>query len=393
MNKSFSVFSLILGVVLLVSCGEPNIPYFYYTEEQKNILDQTLDLPDLPENYEIDFPEHLARQGLFPRKVSDDRATLGRVLFYDKKLSRTGTIACGSCHRQDIGFSDNKAVSLGVDDREGDRNAIALGSVANFSAYYGVDLNGSNAIRFLWDNRAANATDQAKAAITNPKEMDMHMDEVVSMVKAQPYYQVLFEEAYENGVINEANVLDAISNFIDAMGSYQSKFDVEARKKYSSGYVYGDEPVKENFDGFTAQENAGKEIYMTKCASCHSPVAGRPVFNYANNGLDAETGADLGVGGIADFAGMPGTDGAFKIPTLRNCELSAPFMHDGRIKTLEDVVEHYSSGIKNHPNLHANLPAGGMNLTATQKADLITFLKTLTDNTIAVEERFSNPFK
>lgn len=395
MRKVVVFSGLILVVAVFISsCTSKPFEYKYYTSEEVATLDQYVDVGqhDIPEDYKVDFPEHLASQGLFPRAINDDRATLGRVLFYDKNLSRTGTIACASCHKQEIGFSDDKSVSLGVEDREGVRNAIALSSVANFSAYYGTDLNGSNAIRFLWDNRAGTAREQAKAAITNEKEMDMHMNEIVERVKNLPYYPILFKYAYDGAVIDETNVLDAIANFVDAMGSYKSKFDTEARKKYQGGYVWGTEPVKESFAGFTASENAGKEIYMNKCASCHSPIAGRPMFNYANNGLDAVTGSDKGVGGVAEFVNFPDADGAFKVPTLRNIEMSAPYMHDGRFKNLEEVVEFYSSGVKNHPSLHQNMKAGGFGFTTQQKQDLITFLKTFTDNTIATEKKYSNPF-
>ena len=393
MKKTLPVFAMLSAVLLFVACKNENIEYFYYSPEEKAILDQHLDLPDLPSKYTAVFPEHLARQGLFPRPISDDKATLGRVIFYDKKLSKDGKVACANCHKAEFGFGDNTAVSLGVEDREGDRNSIALGSVANFSAYYGTDLNGSSAIRFFWDNRAETAEAQSRGSMTNPQEMDMHMSEIVNVVRSQPYYEPLFNKAFAGkypSSATEENVLDAIANFVDAMGSFQSKFDVEAAKKYQGNYNFGEEPVKEDFPGFTASENRGKQIYMTRCASCHNAVLGRPNLNNASNGLDAAFGEDLGVGAITNIAYDKGT---FKVPTLRNIAVTAPYMHDGRFKSLEEVVEHYSTGIKSHPNLAGQLPAGGFNFSTAQKQDIIAFLNTMTDNALVIEERFANPFK
>lgn len=396
MKKAVPVFAVLVIGMFMVACKDKDFTYYYYSPEEKAILDRYLNLPDLPDSYVIAFPEHLSRQGLFPRAVSDDKATLGRVIFYDKKLSKDATVACANCHKQEFGFGDDAAVSLGVYDRAGDRNSIALGSVANFSAYYGTNLNGPTAIRFFWDNRAETAMAQSRGSMTNPKEMDMHMSEIVAVMKSEPYYEPLFNKSYGDkgrypDNVTEETALDAIANFVDAMGSYQSPFDVEASKKYANNYSYGTEPMNESFGGFTDAENRGKQVYLNSCASCHNAVMGRPNFNFANNGLDAALGEDLGVGGVT---GVTSEKGTFKIPTLRNIAVTAPYMHDGRFKTLEEVVEHYSTGIKNHPNLsRAQLSQGGFNFTSQQKQDLVAFLNTLTDNSLATATRFSNPFK
>ena len=309
------------------------------------------------------------------------------MLFYDKNLSKDGTISCGSCHKQSIGFSDDIALSKGVSGNVTDRNSIALASVANFSAYYGTDLNGSGAIRFFWDNRAETIAQQSTGSLENPKEMGMHMSEVVAAILEQPYYTPLFKKAYGDANVTADRVTESIANFINAMGSYRSKFDEEAGKEtYGSTY--------RNFSGFTENQNRGLKIYQDNCSSCHSPIMGRPMLFNANNGLDAVTMADAGVGGIS---GNGFEKGCFKVPTLRNIALTAPYMHDGRFATLEEVVEHYNSGIQAHPNLHPNLKSNGqpkrLNLSVGDKQDLIAFLNTLTDDKFRNDERFSDPFK
>ncbi len=392
MKKTGTFFTIATLLLLASACNKkPDFNYFYYTAEETALLGEYLNLPDLPLDYTVEFPLHLRSAGLFPRPVERDKAVLGRVLFYDKQLSKDGTIACASCHKQEIGFSDDQRVSLGVYGRAGERNAIALSSVANFSAYYGTDINGSQAIRFFWDNRAETAADQNRGSLTNPLEMDMHMSDVVAAVENQPYYQPLFRKAYGDGAVTADRVNESIANFINALGSFQSKFDEEASKPGPNVY-YVD--LDRQFAGFSLEENRGKSIYMQNCASCHSTNMGRPVLFYANNGLDAGFTSDLGVGGIT---GASLEKGVFKVPTLRNIALTAPYMHDGRFQTLEEVVEHYNSGIQDHPNLHHDLQVGGqpkrMHMSAGSKQDLIAFLNTLTDEKLRVDERFANPFK
>jgi cytochrome c peroxidase len=387
MNKIRTTITLFGALMLVAACKKADFEYHYYSQEEYATLTQYLNLPDIPDDYTVNFPAHLRNAGLFPRPVERDRAVLGRVLFYDTKLSKDGTVACASCHKQELGFSDNVAFSRGVYDRSTDRNSIALASVSNFSAYYGTDLNGSQAIRFFWDNRAETAADQSRGSLTNVKEMDMHMSEVVAAVQSQPYYEALFKKAYGDFTVSQDRVTDAISNFVNAMGSYQSKFDVEAAKiatYYSNTYT--------DFAGFNAQENRGLQLYQTNCSSCHSPIMGRPMLFNANNGL--ETSNDKGVGAITNLLD---DDGTFKVPTLRNIALSAPYMHDGRFKTLAEVVEHYSNGVQSHPNLHENLKIAGspknLDLSSDDKQALIAFLHTLTDQQVQVDARFSDPFK
>ena len=389
-----ALFCLLL---LAASCNQkPEFNYFYYDSEDYALLSKTLNLPELPLDYSVKFGEHLSRTGIFPRPVDNDKAALGRVLFYDKNLSKDGTISCASCHKQELGFADNTQFSRGVFDRSTERNSFALSSVANFSAYYGTDLNGSSAIRFFWDNRAGTVAEQAAATLSNPKEMNMEMHEVLGAVQSLEYYKPLFKMAYNDEAVTAERITEAISDFINAMGSVNSRFDREADKAVAVSSMWGNlEPaLRPAFSGFSAQENRGKELFINNCASCHSANQGRPPLFNANNGLDEST-VDAGVGG---FTNQPYEMGTFKVPTLRNVALTAPYMHDGRFNSLEEVVEHYNAGVKTHPNLHPDLknPTGQpkrLNLSQQDKDALVAFLHTLTDPSVASDERFSNPFK
>jgi cytochrome c peroxidase len=393
MKKIGTTFSMLAALLAFVACSKKSdFDYHFYSPEEQATLSQYLNLPDIPDEYIVNFPAHLRSAGLFPRPVERDKAILGRVLFYDTKLSKDGTIACASCHKQELGFGDDVAFSRGVYNRTTERNSIALASVSNFSAYYGTDLNGTQAIRFFWDNRAETAAEQSQGSLTNEREMNMHMGEVVAAVQSQPYYTPLFNKAFGNDFVSADRIKESISNFVNAMGSYQSKFDEEAGKidPYSSFPQY-----YSNLAGFTAEENRGLQLYQTNCSSCHSPIMGRPMLFNASNGLDAATASDRGVGPIS---GYPEDEGTFKVPTLRNIAVTAPYMHDGRFNTLEQVVEFYNSGIQAHQNLHPNLKDFNgnpkrLNLSDSDKQALIAFLHTLTDHQVSVDPKFSDPFK
>ena len=201
------------------------------------------------------------------------------------------------------------------------------------------------------------------------------------------HYSVLFEKAYGDAEVNSDRIAESITAFIDAISSTNSKFDkgLEAATKFSA---------EKNFYNFTDEENRGKALYNSNCASCHTDKHNFTVKATANNGLDMEY-EDKGIGGRLNNEEL---FGVFKIPFLRNIELTAPYMHDGRFETLEDVVDHYSEGIVNHVNLSKDLKNAddtpkNMNLSQEDKSALVAYLKTLTDETIASDERFLDPFK
>jgi cytochrome c peroxidase len=258
----------------------------------------------------------------------------------------------------------------------------------SFAAYYGTDVFGSFGVPFMWDNRFGAARDQARAAFTSQKEMGLTMDEIVDVIGAQDYYKPLFRRAFGSEQVDENTILSAVAEFIDGLGTFNSKFDQEA------GALEDVFNLEQPFPGFTEAENRGKLLYLTNCSSCHSGNFGRPVVLAANNGLDASY-SDNGVGGVTN---NPQDMDLFKVPTLRNIAVSGPYMHDGRFATLEDVIEHYSTGIQAHPRLSNELRTSTgepkrFNFSAQDKADLVAFLETLTDLEYAETERFSNPFK
>lgn len=386
--RKLALLSLLLSCVLFVACHEkPEVIQLDYLPEEKAILDQYLTLPDEMDVYDPKFLYNMVVAGVQRPRIDRRKAVLGRVLFYDQHLSKDGTISCASCHKQELGFGDDKSVSPGVFGRLGERNSLPLSSVVSFGSQYGTE-NGETASRFFWDNRSETAEAQIMASMSNPKEMNMDMGEIVAAVESQPFYSVLFEKAYGDAGITPKRITESIANFVNSMGSFQSKFD-QAFSKNPFEYIQFD------FSDFTASENRGKTIYLENCACCHSSRMTIGALPNTSNGLDAELVGDLGVGGVT---GATSDMGTFKVPTLRNIALTAPYMHDGRFQTLEQVVEHYNSGVQNHPNLSQMLKTAEgapkrMNLSETAKQDLIAFLYTLTDETVRTDKRFSNPFK
>ncbi|MEL6968599.1 MAG: cytochrome c peroxidase [Bacteroidota bacterium] len=382
----------LLGVLAfaLSSCVSDDVEVReeYYYPEELAIMQQALNLPEKPMDYSVQLPNHLSRSGLFARQVNRDMATLGRVLFYDQALSSTGEVSCASCHKQSLAFSDEKASSDGVSGNQTDRNSLALGSVASFAAYYGTDLFGTFGVPFMWDNRFGTAREQARAAFINEKEMGMTIESLIGTISSRDYYAPLFRRAYGSSEVTEERIMSAVAEFVDGLASFGSKFD-EAAEASTDGLN-----MAVNFSDFTTAENRGKQIYLTNCSGCHSSVMGRPVLNSANNGL-AMVYDDEGIGGFT----LNDTEMyTFKVPTLRNVALSAPYMHDGSFESLEEVVDFYSDNVADHPRLHELLRDQSgqpkrLNLDADDKAALVAFLETLTDLDYLQEERYSDPFK
>jgi cytochrome c peroxidase len=248
--------------------------------------------------------------------------------------------------------------------------------------------------RFFWDERAASLEEQVLQPFQDEVEMGMTLEEVVNAVKAQDFYSDLFIDAFGDDEITSDKISKALAQFVRSIISVNSKYDL--------GRQMVNNPIQD-FPNFTASENNGKQLFFRpipqgggSCIGCHSTEAFiNPDNGPTNNGLDEFSTDDLGV---FEAINNPNFEGAFKVPSLKNIELTAPYMHDGRFATLEEVVEHYNSGIQNHQNLGQALrdPQTGLpvqlNLTEQEKTDLVNFLKTLTDDDISTDEKFSDPF-
>ena len=342
-----------------------------------------LRLPVTPFDYTPPLPPHYltpqARgQDNTPTNnpITDSAAALGRVLFYDKRLSTNQTVSCSSCHQPRAGFSDPRRFSVGFNGGLTGRNSMGL----NNARYYARG-------RFFWDERAATLEDQVLQPIQNSVEMGMTLPALVARLSAEPFYTNLFANAFGTPTVTTNRISRALAQFVRSMVSTQSKYD--------AGVGIG-------FTNFTAQETLGRQIYLGQvgnatCVACHGPdTFSAP--NIFNNGLEFPY-VDRGVGAIT---GRAQDDGLFKTPSLRNVALTAPYMHDGRFTNLEEVVEFYNSGVVLNVNLPPPLrapPAPGqppaarrLNLTNNQKAALVAFLRTLTDTNLTSDVRFSDPF-
>ncbi|MCG9791273.1 cytochrome-c peroxidase [Flavobacterium algicola] len=288
---------------------------------------------------------------------------LGKKLFYDGRLASDGLVSCGFCHIQENAFTHHgHTFSHGVDEGIGTRNAPPIQNLAFQSV-------------FMYDGAATNLDTQPIIPLLSEIEMNGDLTAIMAMMKADKTYQTLFKQAFVGGEINAENMLKAMSQFMVMIVSSNSKFD-----KYRRNESGGD---------FTADEVAGYSIFNSKCASCHATDL-MTDDSFRNNGLAVNPQ-------INDIGRYRVTEDAadyykFKVPSLRNIEKTAPYMHDGRFGTLELVLEHYNSGVVSSATLDPILKQNsriGIALSTIEKTQLIAFLKTLTDNQYLTDKRFS----
>lgn len=356
-----------------------------YNSAQQSVLTSTtataLKLPASPFNYAS--PTLPASFSVNPIAQQDNMtganpttnagAKLGRVLFYDKRLSINHTVSCASCHQPEHGYSDPRQFSVGFAGGLTGRNSMGLTNARWYQR-----------ARFFWDERAATLEEQVLLPIQNEVEMGMTLPALVARLNAEPYYTDLFNQAFGTPVVTSALISRALAQFVRSIASAQSKYDVGVAST-------------PQFSNFTAQELQGRQIFngVGNCTACHGtdnfvPGGGPPT----NNGLENPY-VDKGIGAVS---GRAADEGLFKVGSLRNIELTAPYMHDGRFATLEAVVEFYNSGVVAHPNLAPQLrnPGNGtprrLNLTTAEKAALVAFMKTLTDTVVTADAKFSDPF-
>ena len=307
--------------------------------------------------------------------LTNQGVKLGRMLFYEKRLSKDNTMSCASCHRQQHAFADTNQFSIGVDGHPGGRQAMAVFNMA------------WNTNEFFWDGRAHLLRDQSLLPIQDSLEMAETLPNAVAKLKAVQAYKDQFKRAFGSEEITSEKMSLAMEQFMNSIVSVESKFD----------------RVQRGDDTFTPSERRGRELFFTEynqffpdssgadCAHCHSPKNFENDL-YMNNGLDA--GPDITDFGREDATGNAMDRGKMKVPSLRNIDLTPPYMHDGRFQTLEEVVEHYNSGIKPSPSLDPaleNTRATGLFLNAQDKADLVAFLKTLTDTDLMTNPEYSDP--
>ncbi|MEY3896979.1 MAG: hypothetical protein RLZZ214_2500, partial [Verrucomicrobiota bacterium] len=269
---------------------------------------------------------------------------------------RDGTLSCASCHAADAAFSDPRKFSTGVRGQTGTRNSMPLMNLAWKTSYF-------------WDGRAPSLRAQALMPIQDHTEMDETLERVINKLTAKSDYPPLFVAAFGPSDISAEKIGLALEQYLLTLTAHDSKFDQALRGKaaLSGDEMRGFELFMTEYEPRTGQTGAD-------CFHCH----GGPLFSdhqFHNNGLGGDDP------GRAKITGATGDQGKFASPSLRNIALTAPYMHDGRFATLEEVVEHYSSGVLRGPTLDPNLakhPAGGLNLGTADKAALVAFLKTLT---------------
>ena len=312
--------------------------------------------------------------------ITNAGAALGRVLFYDKRLSVNNTVACASCHQQARGFTDARRLSTGFAGGLTARHSMSLSNARFYERG-----------RFFWDERATTLEDQVLQPIQNATEMGMTLDALTAKLTTTDFYPALFRAAFSSESVTSDRISRALAQFVRSMSSYRSKYD--------QALAVGPNGVARVL---TAQEQEGLALFGggpnpngppgngngpgrgAGCVRCHETTA-HALDQPHNTGLDA-TITDVGAG-----------NGRFKAPSLRNAALRGTYMHDGRFASLAEVVEFYNAGIRDNPNLDRILrgPGGApqrLNLTLAEKAALVAFLETLTDQALIADVRLSDPF-
>ena len=291
--------------------------------------------------------------------LTGDGFALGRKLFYDVRLSRDNTISCGSCHQQFSAFAHlDHAVSHGIHDLLGKRNAPPIFNLA---------WNTS----FFWDGGVNNLENQPINPIQNPVEMDMTIPEFINKIAADADYKKRFSAAFGDETINSQRIFKALSQFMGVIVSANSRYD-----KYIRGEEGG---------SLTNQELHGLFIFRAKCADCHK----EPLFtdfSFRNNGLMPTAANDSG---RAHITRDPADLYKFRVPSLRNVSITAPYMHDGRFNNLEAALTHYQNSVYVTPTLDPLIKS--MTMTNDERADIILFLNTLTDTAFTKDARFAEP--
>jgi cytochrome c peroxidase len=328
--------------------------------------------------YSLELPFYLSRQFTIPEDnpLTKEGVQLGRMLFYEKRLSGDNTQSCSSCHQQKLAFSDGLRFSKGIAGQNGKRNSMSL-------------VNLLWVRQFFWDGRSNSLEEQALIPIEDPVELHQPLDRAVAKLQNTSFYPARFKLAFGSDKITPENIAKALAQFQRTLLSTNSKYDQHLRGEYK--------PTPQELNGinlFFTHPVAEIGLRGANCGDCHGSHL-TTLNTFHNNGLDAEP-TDPGREAVTN---RPTDRGKFRAPSLRNIALTAPYMHDGRFQTLEEVLDHYNEHIKNSPTLDpliieaSNEPAGrSLLLTEQEKKDVIAFLRLLTDHEFTQDKRFSDPF-
>lgn len=357
MKTKLSISTFIL-VIILAACRD---------DDMSNIV-KVNDKGNSPTPISLNYPAHFdfINTPIIPEDnpLTKEGIALGKKLFFEKKLSIDNSISCGSCHSPANAFNDKgKVLSAGVNGTLGVRNAMPLFNLAWVSVTFK---------RFNWHGSVSTLEEQALGPVKDPLEMQDSWPNVMSKIQSDPVYPPLFEAAFETDIVDSTLIVKAIAQFERTLISGGSRFDKYVLEEFANIDVPGSNFV-------TEQEKRGFQIFLSEdtgdCFHCHGNQYNPLWTNYefVNNGLDAVPDS-----GLAAVTKDPNDIGKFKTPSLRNLVFTAPYMHDGRFQTLEEVIEFYNSGVQNSPTLDGRQKP--RNLSVQDKADLLAFLKSLTDS-------------
>lgn len=325
--------------------------------------------------YALRYPPSFGGRFSIPadNPLTREGVKLGRLLFYETRLSSTKTISCGSCHEQARAFTDGRARSVGVSGRPTRRNAMSL-------------VNLLWVRQLFWDGRANGLEEQVLVPLYHPDEMGLKPGEAARALQRVAPYPVLFRRAFGSDTITDARVAQALAQFERTLISANSRYD-----EYQAGHYALSAAEARGLRLFNAAPAPERGSRGGNCAHCHGgPKLMQEVFH--NNGLDQHP-TDFG---RQEITGLALDVGRFRAPTLRNVALTAPYMHDGRLPTLEAVLDHYSDHVQASPTLSHELMADGnaqpgLRLTPGEKADLVAFLRLLTDSAFVTNPAFADP--
>lgn len=329
-----------------------------------------------PEEYNLVYPDHFPRM-VIPEDnpLTIDGVELGRRLFYDPILSIDSTMSCSSCHLQEGSFTDNRKVSIGVDKIAGTRSSMSLLNI------------GFVTTGLFWDGGVQTLEEQALLPVEDPIELHHLWPDVINQLRSHEDYPMRFRKAF--GIDNKSEINRGLA--VKAIAQFERTLVSSGNAKYdrivAGRSVYSDEELR-GFDIFFDEHPDPSR--HAECGHCHNA----PLFTtneFRNNGLDEVSSlADYIDKGLGETTGRIFDNGMFRIPTLRNIEQTAPYMHDGRFNTLDEVIDHYITGGFHADNLGAVMRP--LNLGEEDRQDLIAFIKTLYDPDFLTDPRYSNPF-